>query len=658
MTRSSATDIVLLAIQKIVSTSIDDHLIAFFGYGKDEDFKCLWEYVADPKKWTEKHQQFMVIVSDGPPPVTITSELDFPEGEFRDFFTADAWAVGFYTACVEEKITPPQTLILDLDLFTGRDIRFGSVFNPEINSEIRKYIHFHSCANQQDSFFLDDFVNNLKSINTSSSKSPLSAQRKDDQSHDEINACKLYWKALRKHLANNKIDAESQHDISNQVGALIMSAGLPHEFSVKWEGEREKLAAILVKRLLRPVNLVFSDRFPVVSRLLEKKLLSAAFSEPGGILLVDDHAEDGYSAVLSEAIIGGKHEYYKFSAQKYALDQNSRETDPKEFKAKDAELLGTKFLTGNPLFKKIEGMDLLFLDLRLWKLGESESFLKKYIKIADSLIALIREHEGSSADRIIRYIDTLEQALKATPSSHRRLAVLPMLIAGIDPSLPIVLFSSTQHRGVIHVLRDETNVIADFCKPFLGGDDDDTCDPEVIMQGLYCASARALEMVEIRQVWKQAIDKWYRNGRATEKNLIRTFDNLKWHKSWPSCSSTGNSPVDWLRNIWLPLAQQGEYALAATLPWNYLRDLLGTTRLQILKGSEQKGSDQEGSHQEAIAADNLKLIRSAHSRFSAQGGSDCKKRTTDREVAVISAVALIELLAYWDEEGIKGSKNV
>jgi hypothetical protein len=219
---------------------------------------------------------------------------------------------------------------------------------------------------------------------------------------------------------------------------------------------------------------------------------------------------------------------------------------------------------------------------------------------------------------------------------HKDLAVLPLILSVLDPGLPIILFSSTQHRSVTQAVRDYPSIITDFAKPYLGGEDRDSADPQLVMADLSWATLQAFVMIEIRKVWLEAVNKWK-----------LPFKPLKWSNHWPVFQlPSASCPVNWLRNEWLPLAQRGHYALAAALPWRFLRSMLGETRLAILLREKREIS----SETEDKVFDCLSLIQSAHNQYSLPP-KDPKKairfRSTEREIAVVAALALIELLAEW-----------
>jgi hypothetical protein len=133
-------------------------------------------------------------------------------------------------------------------------------------------------------------------------------------------------------------------------------------------------------------------------------------------------------------------------------------------------------------------------------------------------------------------------------------------------------------------------------------------------------------------------------------------------------------PLTWLRKEWLPVAQRGEYRLAALMPWLYLGLILGDTRLAILT-KEIEATD-------SLNADNgpvkdcffyLELIYRIYrlSTLLPFSGSNYKfetsvspvdslnaevalcadkERTINREIAIASGLALVNLIFIWARE--------
>jgi hypothetical protein len=84
------------------------------------------------------------------------------------------------------------------------------------------------------------------------------------------------------------------------------------------------------------------------------------------------------------------------------------------------------------------------------------------------------------------------------------LVLLPLMLSYADPSLPIILFSSTQQRHVIHKLAHRPNIIADFAKPIPSGYSDQIAPTEPL-EGLAAAVRKGVLLHEMRVVWQKIV---------------------------------------------------------------------------------------------------------------------------------------------------------
>lgn len=88
--------------------------------------------------------------------------------------------------------------------------------------------------------------------------------------------------------------------------------------------------------------------------------------------------------------------------------------------------------------------------------------------------------------------------------------LLPLLISHIDPSLPIILFSSTQQRVVAEACSDHPSIITTFGKPLVSGYLQQRT-PINCIDDLKRAVRRATELHEMRVVWHSLREcKWGR----------------------------------------------------------------------------------------------------------------------------------------------------
>lgn len=157
--------------------------------------------------------------------------------------------------------------------------------------------------------------------------------------------------------------------------------------------------------------------------------------------------------------------------------------------------------------------DILFLDLRLHGIsgasseGDSETtWTSKLLGFVDgALSGLISQHPLSDGQKpaFDAAVDAARQRRLAVGRGEevvvRQLALLPILISIVDPTTPIILFSSTRHRAVLELLRPFPNIITAFAKPAItgyGGEDHTALNS--IAQSLKQALNEALVLHEKR----------------------------------------------------------------------------------------------------------------------------------------------------------------
>lgn len=157
--------------------------------------------------------------------------------------------------------------------------------------------------------------------------------------------------------------------------------------------------------------------------------------------------------------------------------------------------------------------DVIYLDLRLFERASLADEAKFFLEI----IALTRQARVAYASRPGDWPrvseDELEQteawcelAISSKTAASRNdalyidaLTLLPRLIAGIDPSLPIVLFSSTQRRRVTEAFRKFDGINSRFSKPSLQlGQTADSASRT--LRSFEIATAEALEFVRARRL--------------------------------------------------------------------------------------------------------------------------------------------------------------
>jgi CspA family cold shock protein len=269
------------------------------------------------------------------------------------------------------------------------------------------------------------------------------------------------------------------------------------------------------------------------------------------VLLVDDHANRGYGSIVQAALTGSS------EAPGWSL---LVETSPEPLFNRVDRLLGLaapdrewqvcsdcqgrlrneiETFDRDALHVLGEGMefeyDILVLDLRLFgenQRRDEQKFLKRLFDIYHVVVcgrpsgarlmeplaraaesARMRLSELATRDSKEASRDELgTTGQRPTPPSFATpeqiagrieyLALFPLLLAVIDPSLPIVLFSTTRQRGLIELLEAAPNIIRTFAKPAMTGSVPEM-SPEDAMGSLVRSLRRALHLHESRCIWKR-----------------------------------------------------------------------------------------------------------------------------------------------------------
>ena len=160
------------------------------------------------------------------------------------------------------------------------------------------------------------------------------------------------------------------------------------------------------------------------------------------------------------------------------------------------ERLSATDLLGTP--SKIDDHFTLFLDLRLFGKSDgeiSEWFYSDLVELGRKLL--------TDATRPRPWLDTqslseLGEDLKGT-GKHLKETLLPRLISLLDPTLPIVIFSSSHRTELVESFRDYGNVITTFRKPILGGLTQDWAETVTELHGDFTvAIERAIKILKTR----------------------------------------------------------------------------------------------------------------------------------------------------------------
>jgi len=248
-----------------------------------------------------------------------------------------------------------------------------------------------------------------------------------------------------------------------------------------------------------PAGLLVAEPEPV-------RVFPSGPSGPPRLLLVDDQFALGYHRVLASVLFGP-------ASTGVQID----ETDGAVWRAQGSQ--GTLKCQASPddLLKHVpESADMdwstprwfarcdaLLLDLRLYATPEERRiFFDRLLSRRQQAC----EKLGQSDPHVARAYDAAWKLAGGQPGDEpTALALLPLLLSHFDPSLPIVLFSSSEQRRVLVHLLHRPAIIVDFSKP-APADPRAWRTPAESVTDLRGALAKALRLAEARFVWRRIVE--------------------------------------------------------------------------------------------------------------------------------------------------------
>jgi hypothetical protein len=150
--------------------------------------------------------------------------------------------------------------------------------------------------------------------------------------------------------------------------------------------------------------------------------------------------------------------------------------------------------------------EILLLDLRLFSGQGSElerNHIARLVAIAKQIMASQRVLPWPGFDDLVeieRWLAEGQQNNAHTdPRYHKALTLLPRILAWVDLSLPIIIFSSTGRREIVKEFEQYCNIITIFEKPRFQGQEHEDLTAQVGAQ-FRAAIERALEFIEGRRI--------------------------------------------------------------------------------------------------------------------------------------------------------------
>ena len=311
-----------------------------------------------------------------------------------------------------------------------------------------------------------------------------------------------------------------RHEVSNLLAPYVMAydlkaRGWPGADELVHQLESDPLRGALLIQA-RVLGLLDTSRAGTVPlpRHTKLRVERLTASDPFGrfqnkvrFLLVDDQFELGYREIVRCLLFGNKEQDESDTVR---LDCSATPGEPLEWLESQAPGKPPRFLGENCV---------LLLDLRLFASrpdGESEEkrFYERLLRVYDS--SRLRSPALNYAATAARHLVSGSRGLEGL--AH--LAFFPLLLSQADPSLPIVLFSSSHQRTILKSLHSRANIVTEFGKPIVSGYDAGESGPAAI-DDLIDAIADALRLHKIRVVWEALVH--FAHARPVAATGVRTL---------------------------------------------------------------------------------------------------------------------------------------
>lgn len=423
-----------------------------------EDFGYIWAWRENLADWSALGDRHIIVVWDGTPPPGRLGQYNVAE-----YLTPADWSVMVTLAAKEV----PQLTIVDFASHRHQGARTLQTFRHLRRMTSSPLPHVHEVDLAGVKQFFSALPTHTATI---------------QPTREDRSMLRALWNSL---LAEGK---GTHHAIANIVGPFLLLESL----QTAMPEDRAVLPAAL-RQLIRVLQV--SDQESALEADTE-----AASKQPwfdftrslgkwaDSVVLIDDLAEDGWGDVLRAMLgldAGDRAVRVYLSPMAGGSGNECAVLDLPSHLRRRLDWLRSdkKAHSAPPLLIPNAKNPLIFLDIRLF----SQSSLEQERRFYKDLVVLAREFAALPAaawpvdlsdkalEPVERYADG--QADIESHDHHTALSLLPRLLALADPTLPIILFSSTGRRAIVEPLIPCNNVIFDFEKPRVaGGDLNDVVD--------------------------------------------------------------------------------------------------------------------------------------------------------------------------------------
>jgi len=335
-----------------------------------------------------------------------------------------------------------------------------------------------------------------------------------------------------------------RHTIGNLLAPILLVKGLHRDLHEQAESHSTLRTALDV--LAQTVGLKMSrdaggDSSEGLLQELQKEGDVFGRRQKIKFLLIDDQFALGYQHILACLIFGTDYQRkatsnihdWRFAAKGSELVCKSKPDillDALDFDASELK-------TGIEDWRRPRTIvhlshNIVMLDLRLWIDNDARKrFLNRLIEICDKLnVTPLCQAESGVYDPYFEKAYTRAKKLVEDDTQElseiEALALLPLLLSHYDPSLPIVLFSSSHQREILEMVSHQPNIITDFTKPIISGYGEDN-SPVTMIGDLKRAVQKAIKLHEARRVWERLVEIDWNKSEPGKQNELPIFVSYK-----------------------------------------------------------------------------------------------------------------------------------
>lgn len=450
---SNGTPIVS-AIRSIVG--LNDPNVLVLDYRRDEAaFKALWALDKNNVPTTELGKQLLDNLADANKTiilVDVDSSTVIASDKFGPHVSALDWAHAVYFALMQRKCHLPRIAILDL-----RDPK---------NEVMREYERFKPLGGVE--YFLhtadgvDAFGEWLKHLSNGKAASEFLTSR---DVKEKVNLAFKLWAVGVGH-SNSRA---SHHEINNAAGPLALAASCPDGLRVKSkvlaahleQGRQTSSQHLSAAAMMRAFDWFREDQFQLNANTTQSQIASA-------YILIDDQYQH-WSPILS-ATLGAE-----------PISLINQEYDPARVIRALLDVIRDLIDSAGNVRRPLRGkllfsthLEILILDLRFFSREEGEiekEVISQIVELAEYAIkkkSLCRKDIEPDLYAVKSWLLQLglNGAIDTESNEYlRALTLLPQLLASLDDTYPIIMFSSTRQRLISDCLKPYDNIVQSLAKP-------------------------------------------------------------------------------------------------------------------------------------------------------------------------------------------------